>query len=297
MTVHAPFDLSQLDFAEIARKERARNRTSPWIVVLTVLLALLWVAPFYYLMVSIFKSPEEYAGSSPFALPEGITPVWANIVDAWTTANMAQGFANSALYGIVGASLAVFIAALAAHGLARFQFNGKTFWFMLIFAGTVFPFQMYLIPLFFTYQQMGIINTKFGMILFYAAVCIPFPVLVLRNYMSQISTEMDEAARMDGCSEFRLFLSIVLPNCWSPMAALFLLQFTWIWNDLLFSTVLSQSTDVRSIMSALQVFQGGYASTSPVVVLTASLIASLPTVVLFLALRKTFLRGISISSG
>jgi multiple sugar transport system permease protein len=77
------------------------------------------------------------------------------------------------------------------------------------------------------------------------------------------------------------------------MVALFLLQFTWIWNDLLFATVLTQSPGIRPIMPALQVFQGGYASQSPTVVLTASFLASVPTVILFLVLRRSFMAGLS----
>jgi len=287
------YDISQLDWAAIDRNAARRRRKGTGLTVLAVVLALLWMVPFYYLAVTIFKSPEEFSAGPKLALPQGVTPIIDNIMSAWTTARMGPAFLNTALYGILGAGLAILIAALAAHGLSRFDYRGRTTLFMVIFAGTVFPLQLYLIPLFFAYQEVGLIDSRLGMILFYPAICIPFPVLVLRNYMSQMSREMDEAARMDGCGELRLFLSIVLPNCLSPMVALFLLQFTWIWNDLLFATVLTQSPDIRPIMPALQVFQGGYASQSPTVVLTASFLASVPTVILFLVLRRSFMTGLS----
>ncbi|MBV7393473.1 carbohydrate ABC transporter permease [Mameliella sediminis] len=284
-------DLKALDYDAIARRERRQHSPNRAVAALMILLSLLWLAPFYYLVVSVLKSPEEYAAKPPLALPDGIWPLWANLSEAWTTAKMGYGLMNSMLYGTVGAVLAVFIATMAAHGLSRFQFRGRTFWFMLLFSGTVFPFQMYLIPLFFSYLKLGLLDTRFGMILFYTAICIPFPVLVMKSFLSQMSTEMDEAARMDGCSELRLFFSIVLPNCAGPFVALFLLQFTWIWNDLIFSTVLTQSAEVRSVMSTLQVFQGAYAKSSQTVVMAASLLASIPTVVLFFALRKHFMQG------
>src|SRR5690606_19944992 len=154
---------------------------------------------------------------------------------------------------------------------------------------TVFPFQMYLIPLFFAYQNLGILNTHIGMLLFYTAICIPFPTLVLRAFMNGLSREMDEAARMDGANEFTVFFKIVLPNTWGPMTATFLLQFTWVWNDLLFSTVLGNRNETRSIMNSLQVFQGSYASAGPNLVLTAALLASIPSIVLFFVLRKHFM--------
>jgi ABC-type glycerol-3-phosphate transport system permease component len=285
----------QIDFAAIEAKERASTKKKWPSVVLAMLISLIWVVPFYYMAASIFKTHAEYTANNPLSLPEGIMPIVDNAISAWNTAKMGAGFANSAFYGLVGAGLAVFFAAMAAYGLTRISFKRQNFWFMLIFAGTIFPFQIYLIPLFFAYQKIGIINTHFGMLLFYTAVCIPFPVLVLRNYLNGLSREMDEAARMDGASEFRVFWSIILPNCIGPMTATFLLQFTWIWNDLLFSTVLGNRDEVRSIMNSLQIFHGSYTTAGPNLSLTAALIASLPAIVLFLLLRRHFMEGMRVT--
>ena len=285
-----------IDFDAIERRERRRGAGGWGAVLIAALVSLIWLAPFYYLLVSVFKSSAEYGSGNPLALPQGLAPIIDNATRVWVDAQLASALFNSATYGLIGASVAIFIAAMAAFGLTRLDFSGRTFWFMLIFSGTVFPFQMYLIPLFFTYQQIGILNTRFGMILFYSAICVPFPVLVLRNFMAQLNREMDEAARMDGANDWRVFLSIVLPNCKGPMLALFLLQFTWIWNDLLFSTVLGNTPEIRSVMNALQVFQGAYASVGPNISLTGALIASIPTVMLFFLLRRHFMSGLSVSA-
>ena len=285
----------QIDFDAIEAKVRTASRKQ-WLTVLAAaLVSLIWVVPFYYMAVSIFKTHPEYTANNPLSLPEGLSPIVDNAISAWNTAKMGTGLANSAMYGLIGAALAVFFAAMAAYGLTRIDFKRQNFWFMLIFAGTIFPFQIYLIPLFFAYQKIGIINTHFGMLLFYTAVCIPFPVLVLRNYLNGLSREMDEAARMDGASEFRVFWSIILPNCIGPMTATFLLQFTWIWNDLLFSTVLGNREEIRSIMNALQIFHGSYTTAGPNLSLTAALIASFPAIVLFLLLRRHFMEGMRVT--
>jgi multiple sugar transport system permease protein len=276
----------------LPRQRLSRGKMA--IVAFATACAVLWLVPFYYLAVTIFKTTEEYAHTEPLSFPAGLAPFLDNVRQAWISANMGDAFFNSALYGIVGAGLAVFFASMAAYALSRLNFGGKNFWFMLIFVGTIFPFQMYLIPLFFGYQQVGILNSRFGMLLLYAAICTPFPTLVLKSHMSQISLEMDEAARMDGASEFRIYWRIVLPNCVGSLVALFLLQFTWVWNDLLFSMVLGNRPEIRSIMNALQVFQGNYAATGPNVALTASLLASLPPLILFLFLRKRFMEGLRI---
>jgi ABC-type glycerol-3-phosphate transport system permease component len=289
-------DISKLDLTAIADREAARLRGNWIIVIISTAVTLVWLVPFYYLIVSVFKSSSEYGKGNPLSLPQSISPFFDNVAKVWTDAKLDAGMFNSASFGLIGAGVAILIAASAAFGLTRLNFSGKTFWFMLIFSGTVFPFQMYLIPLFFTYQHFGILNTRLGMILFYTAICIPFPVLVLKNFMSQLNPEMDEAARMDGATDLRVFFSIVLPNCRGPMLALFLLQFTWIWNDLLFSTVLGNTPEIRSVMNALQIFQGSYSSSGPNIVLTGSLLASIPSVLLFALLRKHFMAGLAVSA-
>ena len=288
-------NINHLNLANFTETKNKTDSTNIFIILIMVIFSILWLAPFYYLFASVFKSIEEYGLKTPIALPDGFFPIFENISIAWTTAKMGYGLINSAIYGTVGASLAVLIATMAAHGLSRFEFKGRTFWFMLIFTGTIFPFQMYLIPLFFSYLKLGLLDTRLGMTLFYTAICIPFPTLVMKSYLSQMSSEMDEAARMDGSSELRLFFSIILPNCTGPLIALFLLQFTWVWNDLIFSTILTQSPEIRSVMTALQVFQGSHANFSQPVVMTAALLASLPTVALFFGLRKYFMQGLQVT--
>ena len=215
--------IESLDFEAIAAREKAGRKSGSLKIVFAVFICAIWMVPFYYLFTSIFKTTEEYSINHPLSLPTGVAPLFANAAQAWQQGKMGAGLLNSTLYATLGAGLAVFFAAMAAYGLTRIHFERKNMWFMLIFAGTVFPFQMYLIPLFFGFQKIGILNTQFGMVLVYTAICIPFPVLVLRNYMNGIPREMDEAARMDGAREFTVFWHIVLPNCRGPMAATFLL--------------------------------------------------------------------------
>ena len=292
------FAIEDIDFEAIqAREKKAGNSTSWVTLIIAFLISLIWIIPFYYLAITIFKTDVQYFQQTPFSLPSSFWPLIDNVKTAWVSANMGSGFYNSALYATVGASVGVFLSAMAAFALTRIDIGYKNFWFMLIFSGTIFPLQMFLIPLFFGYQKLGILNTQFGMLLFYVSVCVPFPTLVLRNFMNGISHEIDEAARMDGASEFRVFFSIILPNTWGPMVAMFLLQFTWVWNDLLFSTVLGNRVETRSIMNSLQVFTGNYAATGGNIILTAALVASLPSILLFIVLRRHFMEGMRISSG
>lgn len=280
----------------IEKERKAKRVGGRWLVFPVVALALAYLTPLYYLLVTVFKTSEEYARKGVLELPDSLAPIVANTVQAWTVSHLGTAALNSFSYALIGAALAVGIAAMAAYGMTRLNLLGANGWFMLIFTGTLFPFQMYLVPLLFGYQRVGLINTWTGMLLLYVALCIPFPLLVLRNSFSAITKEVDEAARIEGASEWRVFTSMIVPNAVGPMIALFLLQFTFIWNDLLFSSILANGIEVRSVMVALQSLQGTYSTIGPNVVITASLISSIPTVLLFVALRKYFMAGLQLGT-
>jgi multiple sugar transport system permease protein len=280
----------------IAKEKREQRQGGRWLVIPILALTIAYLTPLYYLFVTVFKTSEEYAKKGVLELPDSLAPLADNVVQAWTIANLGQAAMNSFSYALVGAILSVSFAAAAAYGMTRLHLLGANGWFMLIFTGTLFPFQMYLVPLLFGYQRLGLVNTWFGMLLVYVAICIPFPLLVLRNSFSAITKEVDEAARIEGASEWRVFTSMIVPNAMGPLIALFLLQFTFIWNDLLFSSILANGIEVRSIMVALQSLQGTYSTLGPNVVITATLISSIPTVLLFIALRKYFMAGLQLGT-
>ncbi|MGY0399674.1 MAG: carbohydrate ABC transporter permease [Ostreibacterium sp.] len=287
-------DLTKLNFERIKHAENRKAKHFSWKVIVAFVISIIWLVPFYFLLTSIFKSTTEYAMNTPISLPHSFFPFIENVKSAWVMGNMRQAMSNSLMYSFFGAGIAVFFSAMAAFSLIHLDMKRKTFWFMWIFSGTVFPFQMFIIPLFFGYQYVGILNTKIGMLLFYIAVCIPFATLVLRNFMMGLSHEINDAARIDGAGEFTVFFKIVLPNSIGSMTAVFLLQFTWVWNDLLFSIVLGNRPETRSIMNALMVFQGNYSSTGANIVLTATLLSSLPSIILFFLLRKHFMEGLKV---
>jgi ABC-type glycerol-3-phosphate transport system permease component len=286
----------QFIFGLIEKEKRAQRQGGRWLAIPILALTIAYLTPLYYLFVTIFKTSEEYAQKGVLELPSSLAPLVDNAVQAWTIANLGQAAMNSFSYALVGAAISVSFAAAAAYGMTRLHLLGANGWFMLIFTGTLFPFQMYLVPLLFGYQRIGLINTWFGMLLVYVAICIPFPLLVLRNSFSAISREVDEAARIEGASEWRVFISMIVPNAGGPLIALFLLQFTFIWNDLLFSSILANGIEVRSVMVALQSLQGTYSTLGPNVVITATLISSIPTVLLFIALRKYFMAGLQLGT-
>lgn len=262
--------------------------------ILLSMLALLWIAPLYFVFINASKTMPDFTSSKFWHLPSEWA-IWTNIQEVFVRTELGPGFINSMLYSTLGAGIAIFLAALAAYGLTYLNIKGSFYWFLLIYSGTLFPFQMYLIPLFKMYSSANLYNTFTGMLLFYIAICIPFCLFVLRNFYKTLQKEVVEAARLDGCSDFRIFAYIFVPQSLPPFLVLFLFQFTWVWNDLIFGLVLSQSVSVRPIMASLAQMQGLYSGTGMTTLLMGTLIVSVPTLLLFGFLQKYFIRGLSLN--
>jgi len=271
----------------------ARPVSNAWLLVL----ALVWLLPIWLLVTTPMKSTPEYTDKSQWALPTHPLRLFSNLRTAWDSAGLGPGFVASLSYGFTGAALAILFGSLGAYAITRLNVRLGFFWFILVFSGTIFPFQMYLIPLFNLYTRAGLYDTWLGMALFYTAIAIPFCLFVMHGFFSTIPQEVQDAARLDGASDFRIYWRIFLPLAGGPIAVLLLFQFTWIWNDLLFGLVLSTSDGVRPITPSLLGLQGVYANSGPPVVLAGALIGSLPTVFLFVFLGRYLLRGLVLSTG
>jgi multiple sugar transport system permease protein len=269
----------------------------PALHVWALTLGVLWLVPLFLLVATPMKSTPEYQGASQWALPRHPLELFRNLRTAWSSAGLGPGFLASLSYGLVGASLAILFGSLGAYAITRLPVRLGFFWFILVFSGTIFPFQMYLIPLFRMYTNVGLYDTWLGMTLFYTSIAIPFCLFVMRGFFATIPGEVQDAARLDGAGDFRVYWRIFLPLARGPIAVLLLFQFTWIWNDLLFGLVLSTSDGVRPIMPSLLGMQGVYANSGPPIVLGGVLIGSLPTLVLFLFLGRYLLRGLMLTAG
>ena len=262
---------------------------------LLLLLGILWIVPLYLVLVNMVASPDEFRTKSVYA-PPGSFALWANITAAWDAASLGATISSTLFYAVVGGVLAVFLASLASFALVNLNVKYGFAWFMLLYAGTIFPFQMYLSPLYSMYVSAHLYDTRFGLLILYTAVAIPFAVFVIRNHFTSIPHDISEAARLDGAGPFRIYAQLFVPLSLNAFATVFILQFTWIWNDLLFGLTLSRSASVRPIMTALAGLQGQYASASIPVVLSGAIIASIPTFILFFSVQRLFVRGLAVTS-
>ncbi|MFC5814043.1 carbohydrate ABC transporter permease [Nonomuraea harbinensis] len=261
-----------------------------------IVLGLIWLGPTYLLLVNASRPADSYDPSRAWA-PPGDFSLVTNFLRALDSADLGASLGSTALYSVVSPALGVLVGALAGYTIVVLRLRHGFWWFLLIFGGTVFPAQMLLVPLFVGYSDAGLYDSRLGMILIYTAINVPLAAFVLRNFYTGVAFSIFEAARMDGASTFRIFWRIYLPLSTSALAAVFILEFTFIWNDLIFGLTLTQTAEVRPVMTALAgLMTDVYAGTPVPVGLAAGLVVSLPTVVLFLATQRLFARGLSLGS-
>ena len=263
---------------------------------LLCLFAMAWVLPLAIVVLSSMKTPIEQSQSGILALPENAAMIFDNITSASELSGIGNGILSSLIYAFVGSVTAVIVASSAAYSIAMLKIRFPFFWFLIIYSGTIFPFQMYLMPLFGMYQTVGLYDTRIGMLLFYSAIAVPFCLFVFRNYFIGMQQEVIEAASLDGASSFQTYLRIVLPMAKAPALFLFVTQFSWIWNDFLFGQVLAKSDSVRPVMTSLAMLSGTYGKGTIPQQMAGALTASIPTLILFFVLQKHFMQGLILNT-
>lgn len=279
----------------LSRMFSRKHLTRGLLMLFMTLLVIVWLIPLLITFMTALKTAKEAASSYPWEMPQGFALV-ENVKWAWNKGRLGQSFGQSVVYAGVGSAFAIALASLAAFSLAQLRPKRAFTWFLLIYAGTIFPFQMYLLPLFYLYQRTGLYDSRIGLTLFYTAIAIPFCLFVLRNQFTTIDYEIVEAAKLDGLSNFGIYRRIYMPLSLAAVAALFLFQFTWIWNDLLFGLTLAKSPDVRPIMAGLAGLRGTYSAANTPGVLAGALLASVPTLLIFIALGRYLLRGMTLTT-
>ena len=255
---------------------------------------LAWLVPIYLLVVNAVRPSAAFTGTNEWTLPSSFG-LFENVATAEQASGLAGSLASTALYSIVSPALAVVIGALAGFGVSVLQPRRPFFWFMVAFGGAVFPAQMLLVPLFVAYAQLNLYNTPQGLVIVYTALSVPLAALVLRNFFGGVPPHLFQAAQIDGASLWTTFWRIYMPVAWSALVAVFILEFTFIWNDLLFGLTLASSNSVRPVMPALASLQSAYGGSTIPVVLAGGIVASLPPVVVFLAAQRFFARGLTLS--
>jgi len=255
-----------------------------------VLVGLLWLVPTLGLLLTSLLAPSDLLTKGwwqIFSTPSRATfDNYQAIFDnetitssLWTTAQIAVG----------GTVLPIIIGAFAGYAFAWLEFPGRDWLFILVIALLVVPLQMALIPMFSLYDKAGIFDTVIGLILFHTAFGLPFAVFLLRNFFIGIPKDLMEAARIDGASELRIFLRLILPLGLPAIASLGIFQFLWTWNDLLVALTLARDTQpiTVAIFSQLRAFSANIELIAP-----ATFVSLVIPLAVFFAFQRYFVEGL-----
>lgn len=261
---------------------------------LGTVLTVLWLFPIAIAIFTAFKSMDEIMGD-PYMWKIPHRWVFSNFVRAWTSAGMGRYVMNTFIITVPSLLGTLFVSSLGAFALAFYKFKLNRTVLIIFISGMLIPFQMLLIPVYRFSDRAGLINTLHGVILFHAAFQSGFCTFFLRNFMKQIPFSLIEVSRIDGTSEFTIYRRIILPLCVSSFAALSVLEFTWIWNDLLWALILLQSDKLKPVTLGLANMQGQYV-TNYNMIASGSIIAAAVPLAVFLVFQRYFIDGMTIGA-
>lgn len=253
-----------------------------------VCLAIVVIYPLLWMALSGFKSNAQIF-NEPFAFPRS----WGleNYVAAWNQG--VQSFLVSSLVVTSASAVCtVLISAWTAYGLSRSRMPGKPLVTAMILGGMMLSPTVALIPLVRMMQSFGLYNTHWALILLYTAFRIPFTTFLIRAYMLDLPSDLDEAARMDGASEGQIFWRIILPLCAPIIVSSVILHVLFAWNEYLFAMIFTNAQDVQTLPVGLTSLMAKH-GTNYAQVFAAMTISAMPIVLLFFSMQKYFIRGLT----
>jgi len=270
------------------------------------IIAFLWVIPFLGVFMASIRPYKEVQ----FGWWEGIISFkdeklvffpnfhlnLYNFFDAWvgktSGAPLSKALINSLIVTIPATFIPIGIAALAAYSFARFSFRTKDMLFLVIVLLQTIPQQMVIIPIYTLMDNLGLLNTYIGLILLHSAFGLPWQILFLGNFFSTLPVEVEEAARVDGASYFKIFYRIVLPMSLPALASIIALQFVWVWNDFFFALTMIQNPKMRLATQVIPTIIGRYEKNWSLLSAASILVMILP-IAIYAALQRYYVRGIT----
>ncbi|QLC35065.1 carbohydrate ABC transporter permease (plasmid) [Halarchaeum sp. CBA1220] len=259
--------------------------------VAVVLAALFVLVPLYWMVATSLKGSSQIGVFPPALVPSPATiePYLA----AWQTGPWGQWFLNTMLISGGSTVVALAISTPAAYALARFDFPGSNPVYLLFLGLLMIPAQILLIPLYNLLASLGLVDTRVGLILVYSTFFLAFSVFLLHSFMTNLPESLEEAARIGGIPEWKIFIKVILPLVKSGMVATGMLIFVFTWNEFLFALTFLQSEQLYTISVGLQSFQGIHGATVYNQLFAMSTLATLPVVILFALFSDQFIEGIA----
>ncbi len=261
--------------------------------ILMTIVALLYIAPILIIINYSFKTKKELYLTSPLSLPSSLQ--LDNYKKAFDKLNLATTFGNTFLYTAVSVLILALLCGTTAWAIARCRAKFFRFCYVYFIVGILIPYQALFLPIYMIGYKMNLTNTRFGIIFMYVATGISFGVFLMTSFMSTVPIELEEAARIDGCSVFRTYFTVVMPLLKPAMATLIIMQAFQIWNDYLLASLYVSKKSLKTLTVAIQSLFS--AQTSDYTTAMAAIVISvLPIAVLFMCLQKYFIKGMTVGA-
>lgn len=290
-----------------ARPQPNRARVRPGRTVLhafLILMVALWLFPLLWAVYTALRPISDTVKNGYFSLASTLD--LSNFTTVWTAAQMPQYYWNTLVIVVPGVVLTLLISSMLAFALTQFSWRFNLLVLMLFTAGNLLPAQVIIVPLYWLYLNIpvpidwlsdnGLLYDQYiGIILIHVVFQTGFATFVLSNYMRTITREITESALVDGANVLRIWWSVILPLCRPALAAMGTLLFTFMYNDFFWALVLMKSGDKRPITSALNNLQGAF-FTNYNLVAAGALLAAIPPILVYIALQKHFVRGLTLGA-
>jgi multiple sugar transport system permease protein len=301
-TVVAPVGLAAEE-APLPRRKRPLRPSRVLLYVFLTAVGVGWLLPLLLAVYASLRPYQETAELGYFSWPRHLS--FDYYVRAWQGAEMPKYFLNTLYIAVPGVLLTLFFASFVAFALSRYRIPGRKTLLIMFAAGNLLPPQVMLTPLYSAYTKIPLpewmsssttlYDSYLGVIAIHVAFQTGFCVFVLYNYMQTIPTEMTEAAVMDGASLWRQYWQVILPLTRPALGALGTLEFTFIYNDFLWALVLMSTGDKMPVTSALNNLRGQF-FTDYNLLAAGSVLVALPTLIVFFALQKQFIAGLTLGA-
>ena len=256
-----------------------------------ILLAVVWIVPIFTLVATALKSKKDFmSGLSLFALPENIA--WSNFSNSITQGRLLTYMKNDLIVSFLKVPLGIFIGALCAFALTRLNIKHRTGWFIFFLIGMMLPMQTALVPINYIFSKLNLLNTYFGLFYVYVGFGLSYCILIMRGFMLGIPRDIDEAAYIDGCNKWQLFIQVILPISKPAIATLFITDFLATWNEYLLASVIINDNKMKTVPVGIMTFVGEH-GTDYGYLCAGVLLAVVPVMIVYLVFQRYFVEGLS----
>jgi multiple sugar transport system permease protein len=252
---------------------------------------LIFCIPVYFMVTTSVKAEAEVFALPIHWIPREFKP--ENYPDAFATAPFGRYFYNSVVVALATVASTLFFSALAGYGFAKFDFPGKNLAFLFVLSTMMIPFQILLIPLYVVVYNLGWTNNYAGLIV--PGALSAFGVFLMRQFCLTLPEELLDAARIDGCGETGIFWRIVLPLLKPALASLAIITFLGSWNNFLWPLIVVNKSNLFTLPVGMTVFSQPMRAPYWTFIMAVSTVATVPVVIVFIALQKYFIQGVVIS--